>query len=890
MPPNSAALTSLLQQQQCQSIYNALDSGNTRQAIQHADNLLRNANAATSYPLARALKSLALYRLGRADEAFKEAEGVLSSPSASLDGSVLTPLTFVLSRSGQKERAADLLESASKQHPSDQTLAVKAFESLIAVPDYLRAQQLALRMYKSFGSSSKRAENSSRSSLYFWWSMECYLLLATQTPQAQGAQLALTLAERLIERHVASDQGRFDGKSAEDLRLYVAILAKQGKRKEALQLLTTSPGNTIVATSLALSQLYLDLLAESKEWQRLADYTRGKMADEGDRNWVTIEKWIEGVVGCEESARVDDALAFISQLAEKDIADGKRDFALAQIALVHAVQRKASSSSPPMVPLITRYFTTFQRKPSCYEDLAEYIDSLGPNDKTELAESEAIKSLDAAGGELARSFDSEHSVVACVNATKVRARLTRPSDGDGAETARRLLSTFYASLPTSAKQPKTVPRPGADLVLLAAQLVLTASAPDVPTLVALLAVLNHASIATPASYSLRLLALRIYLMLGNFALARKTWEEVKIRGIQNESLGWLWVSATNPRASSPLLSDSPAVSSPLTQWTKDALELYREGDVETLRSTNVAFERGNYSSIEQFCEVRERLRGSVQRQMIAVGGAAGGDGEEAKRVLQEYDAVVERGPREQWDRAVLPGWWAGLEGLVEATERAERGERSEASLRDNSDAKAAGRCSKSVATTASPLAMLRRATRTQRQLLQFASGQTVSVEKEDDVDGGDEPTTSRLLSRYLTSQDSAALAALLSHIESRLTSTSSPSPPLLPCEEYHLCSLLIDLQSALSRESQSEARKVVQEAMQRIAKEVYSSRAAPTFFDDDDKSTPSSSLSSSLLSLLREQKGGQGVLEKVVKDTREDMVKFHKRVGRVFASAGGEKA
>lgn len=836
MPPNAAALSSLISQQQCQSIYTALDTGNSRLALQHCDAVLQNKTATTSHPLARSLRSLVLYRLHRIEEAVSEAEKVLSSPSPSLDGPVLTPLTFVLSRSGQKQKTADLLDSASKSRPNDQPLALKAFEALLAVPDYLKAQQLAMRMYKSFVIKST---TSSKRCLYFWWSMECYYLLATQTPQAQGAQLALTLAQRLIQRHIESDTGKFDQKSDEDLQVYISILAATNQEEKALQLLTTSPGSDIIKRSLALEQVYLKLLVKLQRWAELQEYTQGKITA-GDRNWVTIEHWVQAVVqrGKADETVASSALSFIEPLAKSD-GDKLRDFPLAKIALVHALRSEditlTGTAASALPALIEEYFTAFQRKPSCYEDLLLYVDSLSAEEKTQLASSPTLCSLDVTRG--TPNLDSEAAVVSSVNATKLSARLNgMPQETD--KTISALLNAFYTSLPASSKQPKTVPRPGADFILMATHLSLQ-SKPTISHLTSLLTLLIHVSIASPASYSLKLLSLRLYLLLGNFTLARKTWDELKIRGIQNESLGWLWCSPCNPTPK--LLSDSNTTSTPLTKWTHDAMELYKEGDVDTIRSSMTAFERGNYASIETFVEVKRRFEHSVQAALLRLMQCTEGKEEE---VLRSVEDVVNAGVKEQWDTAVLESVYvgSGVKSLVQITSR----EDSEDEVGEWKDVQG-----------------FKNQTYLLRAMLQFASGVQV------DSPPAKASQTTQLVSTYLTQPEATTLTSLLQHIEERLGSAAT----ILPWQEQYLCSMVLRLHAALSqRSAPSERIAQVNDSLKRIA-QLYSSRTL--------SSSSFEASQNALQQAMETQRGAAGVREKVIKDTREDIGRFAKRVVRV---------
>lgn len=702
MAPNkAAALSALLQQQQCQAIYIALDGGNPRQAVQQADHVLRNNGAASSHTLARALKALALYRSRSEADAVKEVEAVLANLNpAACDQSILTPLTFVLSRTGRKAKAADILDAASKGRPDDLDVSVKAFEALIGVKEFLRAQQLGTRMHKAFGgpvSAAQLKKNSKQSTLgnpdcssarnrYFWWSMQAYLLLAVETPQAQGAALALALAERMIQKHVTSEEGKFDEQSHEDIELYIGVLLAQAdkltkeeektkKRQEALQLLLSEPGSTIAKKSLGLGQLKLDLLRQTRDWVKLEGESR-VLIQEGDRNWMTIEKWIEGVTGLAETdfSAIDRATKMADELAAKD--GRRRDYPLLRLTLHHELRNKAHLlQSGAFVGLIESYYGHFGSKLCCYEDLLPSLDALQPAEADKLAESENIRFLAPSSSSSSNStFATEGDVIKSLNAAKIRARITPSSLDGGADVdnqVEQLLKAFYTSLPISAKLPKTVPRAGTDFVLIAAQLVLSDPAAEHSSvLIHLASILTHAANASPASYALKVLCLRIYLMLGCQREARKLWTDLKIRGIQNESLGWLWVGRT-------LEGESPEDGAPVSQWRREAGNLYGEVEGEHLRMVMTAFDRGNYSSVREFMEFGHRMERSVQRQLTQLDRARQsaqvvkdqeGRQKAAAAILKETEQVLQEGLLQQWDAAILPSFCnKEIDALVDLT-------------------------------------------------------------------------------------------------------------------------------------------------------------------------------------------------------------------------------
>lgn len=884
MPPNNAALASMLLQQQCQPIYHALDCGNQRQAVQAADGLLRTTSSGTpAQSLARALKALALFQLRKEDEALTEVDAVLANQSPAIyDINILTPITFVLDRTGQRSKSAELLDAATKQRPDDFELATKAFEALLVAQEYLKAQQLAARMFKAFNNSGSKASPADASSSktngksipptvcsstrnrYFWWSILSYLMLATETPGAPGAALALTLAERMVQKHITSEEGKLDEKSDEDLELYINIILAQGEKaksqeevpkrqQQALALLEELPGSSIAKRSLSLGQLKLDLLKRSGSWQALETTTRTAI-EGGDRNWVTIEKWIESVVelvkGTNASDVADKAMTFTDELVKAD--SKRRDYPLARLALYHELRRTTAeySGSHDFIGLLGDYVGTFGRKLCCYEDLLPFLDALSSIEADRLL---AIPDLsNNLTEDTPLSFKTEDEVIRVVNAAKIRARISNLSSSS----IKPLLSAFYASLPISAKIPKTVPRPGADFVLIAAQLILSATSqpPSTNTLLILLCILTHASQASPASYSLKLLCLRIYMLLGCPIQACKIWQELKIRGIQNESLGWLWIGRPSDE-----VDNAEGSTSTTSQWRFEAKKVYREYDAEGNKVMSTAFQRGNYSSVVEFCDFKNRLERSLQRQVLGIESCrrdiektvSKESSVQAKTVLDRVAKAVDAGLRVQWDHAVIPSFCN--EQTTSMLKLSARGTEVDDGYLGFEAARLAAL---SGAELPQSLVSLRPSDSRLEEAEQLYLQVLQALEK------GEEGESSV----------KEEIEALLLHVQKKFEATT-----ILPWEEGHLLSLLVTLRKTLQIRSSPKANSL-DDTLQALIK-IISSRPPLTLAASSGASTPSSDLTDleALLKMtLESQKGGLGVREKVCKDVREEVSK-HRR-------------
>lgn len=933
----------MLQQQHCRSIYDALDTFNHRVALQHCDALLRNPQAASAHTLARTLKALSLLRLSKRSDAADEVETVCSSKdSRSLsEVAVLGPLTFVLSRLGKHWKAAEILETASKAAASDLEIAKLAFKAHLTNRDYLKAQQAAARSQKAVSQKSAlptkatRTKGSSEAAVsdcssvrnrYFWWSVQSYLLLATETPQVSGAALALNLAERMVEKHIATEDGKFDRNSDEDIGLYIQVLLQQSrrgkdeqsrarKRQQALELLITGPGLEISKRSLSLGQLKLQLLKDSERWKDLQHEAR-TMLDAGERNWMTIEKWIEAETGAarQDSQMALAAVEYAKSLATRD--NGRREYLLAQLFLHHELRNAQCDQlgSSAYVLLIAEYFSTFSTKMCCFEDLVPLVDALSHEEKGELANTNDLSKLDFASSPgFVPTFDTEKDVIKAVNVVKLRSRILTPgarSQEDRGDLVRRLLLAFYASLPCSSQVSKTVPRPGTDFVLLAAQYVLASNSSAPSTLVLLLSVLSHAAQASPASYAFRLLSLRIYLQLGCPTIARALWKELKIRGIQNESLGWLWMqgfSTLQEHEGGADHNDGPANgttsrTNPFSDWRKEAEELYAEAETEGPTMMMQAFDRGNYSTIKEFVTFNDCLDRSAQRLRLRLEAArsealilaeADVDAARARKniiepVLNDVAVKAEKGLKTQWDFSVLPSFaHPSLPTLVSLTGR-ETTAHGENTLTISAEHLAAlGFCGSEMVEIALPayfeavILGLKTGCKGQQ-----ASSSAPHIEAE---------ALFAICLRSVRTSGSLesdgiqqTIASLLACVEKYFASQPTP----LPADEARLVELLLSLYVVLkarypenisagslsSSSSSSKVRESLRSALQQIATTLR--QRSPASILEASAFSSSAFWNDLLRDTLESQRGGLGAREKVTKNVKEEAGKRRKKLAQ----------
>ncbi|GBF93925.1 hypothetical protein Rsub_06174 [Raphidocelis subcapitata] len=219
-------------------IYDAFDSRNWKLALKLST---AGVQKHPEHHNMRALRAVALERTGRADEALKAAEEVLAC--APVDEGVYHTLTYVLRPTGRLGDLTAAYEKAVAKAPQSAELLTGLFGCYVRDFSFVKQQQAALKLQKSFPSERHQ-----------WWVVDSILLQAHAAADASrlgagaaaaaaaapaagalGADRLLQLAESMAARLVAQRNGAIQG--VEALDLYLGILYTQGKVADALALL-----------------------------------------------------------------------------------------------------------------------------------------------------------------------------------------------------------------------------------------------------------------------------------------------------------------------------------------------------------------------------------------------------------------------------------------------------------------------------------------------------------------------------------------------------------------------------------------------------------------------------------------------------------------------------
>lgn len=236
-----------------------------------------DARAALAIVVEQALKSLALLRAGKGEEAVQLCDELLAAKPT--DETVLGILSHVLknlergtcrglSESPSRNQVlpagheiTTMFEEAFKKQPLNEELGAQTFMSMIRVGSWRSAQVVALKLYKTF---SGRPGTGAAATKFLFWSIMSAVLQAQNaggviphtsgTANPDNAPILLTLALRMMS---TSPVPSFV--TPDHFYLHLTILKSLDMIDQAYELVTSDRGKRLCDTSLVVEELRRDI-------------------------------------------------------------------------------------------------------------------------------------------------------------------------------------------------------------------------------------------------------------------------------------------------------------------------------------------------------------------------------------------------------------------------------------------------------------------------------------------------------------------------------------------------------------------------------------------------------------------------------------------------------
>ncbi|KAK8379299.1 hypothetical protein O3P69_019285 [Scylla paramamosain] len=351
-------------------IYEWLDSGVNKKAVQEADKVLRKQ---PNLHCARVLKGLALLRMGKEEECLALVGQVVKEGPT--DETTLQALTICYREMHQPEQICRVYEVAVKGEPGNEELLSHLFMSYVRVGDYKNQQQTAMKLYKL------RPKNP-----YYFWAVMSHVMQAHKSVDPKGKEVSLLLAERMVNNFVKNSKIEAEA----EVMTYLHILETQGKYEEALAVLDGPLASKVVHQpenflSLHRGKYHMCL----GQWAAAAAVYRDLIHREPD-NWQHYVEYIRSVIHLTTTTTTTtttaaedplvEASQFLSGVRQRAVEENSKDRGplLGLLQLARALREAGKEDKIPQMcgdpaDLLLTYIEVYGDKMCCFGDIVNFL-------------------------------------------------------------------------------------------------------------------------------------------------------------------------------------------------------------------------------------------------------------------------------------------------------------------------------------------------------------------------------------------------------------------------------------------------------------------------------------------------------------------------------------
>nr|CAI5836675.1 unnamed protein product [Callosobruchus analis] len=601
-------------------IYDWLDIGNNKKALQECDKVLKKT---PNLHCAKALKALTLNRMGKEEESRTILEALIKEDPT--DDATLQAITLCYREMQELEKICKLYETAVKLDPTNEELHTHLFMSYVRVSDFKSQQQSAMTLYKI------KPKNP-----YYCWAVMSIILQATRgegSSDPKKRKLLLSLAERMFTKMITDN--KIDAE--QEVQLYIMILELLEKYEEVLAVIE-GPLHTKLQ-SISIPQTKLKYLKPLNRWNEVNLVCKDILIDSIDR-WDIWKDYItsvfelmgsNGVIindDCEDNSdakgdseleTVDDtpekAHEFICRIVENGTENGYllRGPYLARFELCSRLSEKSMCSADLLgetIELFIEYFRKFGHKPCCVFDLRVYLNLLNEAKKAELA-TRLIKDVGISSTTVPQS---EHQMQRHICALQL-ARLCgshRNLPADHLKALVTALSLHYQHgyqaysknlLPTDlgASDP---------YALIAAHILydLAQTQNNSDFIILALMLLDSLLKNSPSNFHAKLLAIRLYHVVGGGICAHEMYNSLDIKHLQLDSLGYIHCARL----------PTTGLFTLCTNLFDTTLKFFASNYKDSSDHLTFSYKFGSFMKMNEFLDFRERLNNSLHYTAVAI--------------------------------------------------------------------------------------------------------------------------------------------------------------------------------------------------------------------------------------------------------------------------------
>lgn len=591
-------------------IYDWLDSGNSKNALQEAGKVLKKQ---PNFLCVKVLKALALLRLGKEDECHELLEEV--SREVPIDDQTLQAMQICYRETQQPHKICEMYDAAAKKDPTNEEILTNLFMAHVRLGDYKQQQQTALRLYKA------KPKNP-----YYFWAVMSVVMQAYHSDEKIARMVTLPLAERMVQKFI--DEGKIEAE--QEVQLYIMILEKQGKIQEALNVVEGPLGDKLISY-VTVPQLKAKYYLTLKRWKDSIIISKCFLRENLD-HWLLIKNYltsamslmeegedlsstdVEYVLWSRPDASIPQIKEFLKLLMNEMKKKGKnvRGPYLAWLEfykMVHERGQDADQLVGDIVELFVQYFRCFGDRSCCPLDLKQYLPLVSVQCRGDLIKG-VWQIVGLEDGELPDTAYRMQQHISTILLSRHLGYHENLSSTEKLQLTTCFLRYFQHGMRFNVDPLPTDFLSNDPYLLLMAHLLLDIwiETQESSRLLDVLLLLEHALLMSPSNFHFKLLLVKCYNILGAGVAAHNVYETLDVKHMQLDSLGYVHCGAVQA-------TGQYSIASNLYDVTLRFFTVNYKDSVDYLSFT---YKFGSFMKIEEFVEFRERLSSSMHYALVTV--------------------------------------------------------------------------------------------------------------------------------------------------------------------------------------------------------------------------------------------------------------------------------
>jgi len=584
------------------NIYEAIYNENYRLALNLSNKALKKFH---NDPAVNAMKSLALIKLGKYEEAEELARSVLEKKP--VDETILQALNLTFKDLQKYDEIVELFQNAYEADPSNEEFANQYFMAITRINNYDLQKQTALKLNKVFSNS-----NVNKKGKYFCWAIMSLILQGRyqkDAPKALLTRLSEQMVLKAIEKDFITDY--------EGLFMYLTILIDQERYKEALDVLNGDLGSKCIKIETERNRLNIELNHKTRQWEQLIKVCQSIIENNDHDNFTCFYNIIDALfILIEENVLAIDYLNnetfintydWIKKIQEEELKNGaskiKRAPFIAEIELEKKIINMTGIAVEKHKNILIDYIKKFGDKYCCFEDLLPYIDMLNSNEILDNFRSELnslIKTDDMTVNDIQRN----------INIEKINYYLgyNINNEDEMKEYVKKLVKLYEETLPFGTKLEDTERQFGDDYLVIAAAILIDnyKSANKICYLYEAIAILERGLEKSKFNFQFKIILMRLYSILGDAFRTTELSKSLNLRSIQFDTLSFLYTEGL----------DSLNLTQIPLQIYNLYLSIYKSNHIETPDVITQAYKNETYSKIIEILDFYHKLNNSIQQVLF----------------------------------------------------------------------------------------------------------------------------------------------------------------------------------------------------------------------------------------------------------------------------------